>query len=195
VLSARRSLSLFLAAVICLAFRQVWLTWHLMEQDRGLERQRSREHLAQTADLAVAEVARNLGNWQLILRGVESLPPPPSVLARVPSGSTFVIISTSDVGTYPARALLFLPDALAPAAAGTDGFDTADKLEFREQHYGEATAELQRLGEKQATRPEALLRIARIQRKTGKREAALDTYARLCTTRPSVQHPARPERY
>jgi hypothetical protein len=110
VLSARRSLSLFLAAVICLAFWQVWLTWHLMEQDRGLERQRSREHLAQTADLAVAEVSRNLGNWQLILRGVESLPPPPSVQARVPTGSTFVLISISDVATYPQKALLFLPD-------------------------------------------------------------------------------------
>ena len=150
-----------------------------MEQDRGLERQRSREHLAQTADLAVAEVSRNLGNWQLLLRGIESLPPQPSVLARVPSGSTFVIISTYDVGTYPQKALLFLPDALTPAAAGTDGFDTADKIEFREQHYGDAIAELQRLAEKQATRPEALLRIARIQRKMGKREAALDTYAQL----------------
>ncbi len=179
MLSARRSLSLFLAAVICLAFWQVWLTWHLMEQDRGLERQRSREHLAQTADLAVAEVSRNLGNWQLILRGIESLPPPPSVLARVPSGSTFILISASDVATYPQKALLFLPDALAPAAAGTDGFETADKLEFREPHYGDALAELQHLAQNQATRPEALLRIARIQRKMGKREAALDTYARL----------------
>lgn len=60
-----------------------------------------------------------------------------------------------------------------------DGFDTADKLEFREQHYGDVITELERLGEKQASRPEALLRIARIQRKMGKRESALDTYARL----------------
>jgi hypothetical protein len=38
VLSARRSLSLFLAGVICLACWQVWLTWRLLEQDRNLER-------------------------------------------------------------------------------------------------------------------------------------------------------------
>jgi hypothetical protein len=37
VLSARRSLSLFLAGVVCLAIWQIWLTWRLMEQDRTLE--------------------------------------------------------------------------------------------------------------------------------------------------------------
>ncbi len=150
-----------------------------MEQDRGLERQRSREHLAQTADLAVAEISRNLGNWQLSLRGIESLPPPSPVLARIPGGSTFVIVSPADVATYPQRPLLFLPEALAPAAAVADGFDTADKLEFRERQYSDAIAELQQLAQVQATRSEALPRIARIQRKMGKPEAALETYARL----------------
>ncbi len=179
MLSARRSLSLFLAAVICLAFWQVWLTWRLMEQDRGLERQRAREHLAQTADLAVAEVSRNLGNWQLSLRGIESLPPPSPVRARVPPASTLVIISSADVATDPQTPLLFWPDALVPPAAGTDGFDTADKLEFREQRYADAITELQHLAENRATRPEALLRMARIQRKLGKPEAALATYALL----------------
>jgi len=57
-LSARRSLSLFLAVVVCLAIWQIWLTWRLMEQDRNLELQRSRERLEQIADLAVAQPAR-----------------------------------------------------------------------------------------------------------------------------------------
>jgi hypothetical protein len=63
VLSARRSLSLFLAGVVGLACWQVWLTWRLMEQDRNLELERSRERLEQTADLAIAELARSLGDF------------------------------------------------------------------------------------------------------------------------------------
>ena len=60
LLSVRRSLPLFLAIVVCLAIWQVWLTWRLMEQDRNLAVQRSREHLGQIADLAVAQLASML---------------------------------------------------------------------------------------------------------------------------------------
>jgi hypothetical protein len=45
LLSVRRSFPLFLAIVVCLAIWQVWLTWRLMEQDRNLAAQRSRERL------------------------------------------------------------------------------------------------------------------------------------------------------
>ena len=63
LLSARRSLPLFLAIVVCLAIWQVWLTWRLMEQDRNLSAQHARERLEQIADLAVAQLGGQLGDW------------------------------------------------------------------------------------------------------------------------------------
>ncbi len=68
LLSVRRSLSLFLAIVVCLAIWQVWLTWRLMEQDRNLAAQHSHECLEQIADLAVAQLSSTLGKWDLSVR-------------------------------------------------------------------------------------------------------------------------------
>ena len=76
----RRSLPLFLAIVVCLAVWQVWLTWRLMEQDRNLAAQHSRERLEQIADLAVAQLASTLGEWELSLRELDALPPPACLL-------------------------------------------------------------------------------------------------------------------
>jgi hypothetical protein len=49
---------------VCLALWQVWLTVRLMEQDRNLELQRSRERLGQIADLALAQLSRSLADWE-----------------------------------------------------------------------------------------------------------------------------------
>jgi hypothetical protein len=93
VLSARRTLSLFLAGVVGPACWQVWLTWRLMEQDRNLELERARERLEQTSDLAVAELARSLGEWDLGLRELKSLPPSSILRAQLPGSATFILIA------------------------------------------------------------------------------------------------------
>ena len=64
MLTARRSLSLLLA-VIGVALWQVWLTWRLMEQDRNLELQHSRERLEQTAEARAFALSAGLaiGIW------------------------------------------------------------------------------------------------------------------------------------
>ena len=181
MLSARRSLSLFLAGVVCLACWQVWLTWRLMEQDRNLELERGRERLERTADLAVAELARSLGDWDLGLRELASLPPSASLRAKLPAGAALVLISHGAIAVYPPMPLLFVPDpSLAPAAVSR-AFDAADELELRAQQYDRAIAALQPLISNPATRLEALLRTARIQRKAGQPEAALETYKRLAS--------------
>jgi signal transduction histidine kinase/tetratricopeptide (TPR) repeat protein len=179
VLSARRSLSLFLVGVVCLAFWQVWLTWRLMEQDRNLELQRSRERLEQIADLTVAQLARSLGECEFGLRELNSLPPPSSVRAKLPADATLILISQGTVTIFPRRPLLFVPDLPLSHVQTPHVFDAAEELEFREQQYDRAIAALQPLVDASATRPEALLRIARIERKAGRPEVALDAYRNL----------------
>jgi signal transduction histidine kinase len=179
ILSARRGLSLFVAGVVCLAAWQVWLTWRLMEQDGNLELQRSRERLGQIADLAVAQLAASLDDWNLSLHELNSLPPSHALQARLPVGATFILLSPDSINVYPTRPLLFTPVAPLVQAQSFRAFDVADELELRDQQYDSAIAKLQILTRESATRPEALLRIARIEHKMNRKEAALDTYGLL----------------
>ena len=178
-LSVRRSLSLLLACVVCLALWQVWLTWRLMEQDRNLDLQRSHERLEQVADLAVAQLARSLGNWDLGLRELNSLPPSSSLLSKLPPRTILLLVSHSSVTVYPRRPLLFVPDPPAPRTQPSGVFGAAEELELRDQQYDRAIAALQPLLNAPATRPEALLRMARLERKANRPEAALADYHRL----------------
>lgn len=180
-LSARRSLSLFLAGVMGLACWQVWLTWRMMEQDGNLELERSREHLEQTADLAVAELARNLGDWDLGLRELKSLPSSSSLRAKLPAGATILLISHGAITVDPPTPLLFVPDTSFTPAAASPAFKAADDFELRAHDYDRALAALQPLIDDAATRLEALLRTARIQRKAGRPEGALQIYERLAS--------------
>jgi len=179
VLSARRGLSLFLAGAVCLACWQVWLTWRVMEQDRNLELQRSRERLEQIADLATAQLARNLGDWDLGLRELNSLPPSSSLAARLPAHATLVVVTRDSVRSYPQRPLVFVPSSPVADAVTPGLFDTTDKLELRERQFDRAIAALTPLANQSATRAEALLRIARIQRKGNHPDAALAAYTSL----------------
>jgi signal transduction histidine kinase len=181
LLSVRRSLPLFLAIVVCLAIWQVWLTWRLMEQDRNLTAQRSRERLEQIADLAVAQLSSTLGEWDLGLREMDALPPSTALKAKLPPNATLVLLArppAAAVATYPAKSLLFVHE---PPAAGAlpRGFETAEKLEFREQNYEGAIEALRPLAEQPSTRAEALLRIARVERRLNHQEAALAAYDRM----------------
>ncbi len=164
---------------MCLAGWQVWLTVRLLEQDRNLELQRSRERLASIADLAVAQLAGELADWDIGLRELNALPISSFLQARFPEGATFILISKNSVKVYPQRPLLFTPVLPVIPTQSLRVFDAADELELREQQFDRAVALLQPMTLESATRPEALLRMARIEYKTDKREAALKTYTSL----------------
>ena len=183
LLSVRRSLPLFLAIVVCLAIWQVWLTWRLMEQDRNLAAQRSREHLVQTADLAIAQLASWLGEWDLRLRELDTcrpLPPSAALQSRRPPHASLILLAPpAQPATYPARPLLFVLDPPASAPLSGTAIETAEKLEFRDENYPAAIEALTPLIERPATRAEALLRIARLERRLDRSEAALADYDRM----------------
>jgi len=149
-----------------------------MQQDQSLGWQHSRERLEQTADLAIAQLGRNLGNWELALRELDRLPPARSLASRFPRGTIFILLSHDGIAIYPQHPLLFVPEPRAHTV-DTHAFDIADQLELRDQQFDAAIAALQPLVKNQSTSPEALLRIARIERKSGRREAALATYGSL----------------
>ena len=175
----RRSLPLFLALVVCLAAWQVWLTWQLTDQDRNLQLERSREHLSQIGDLFVAQLVSTLGNWDLSLREIESMPPSAALQAKLPLGADVILLASGIAATNPGPRLLYVPDPPPPPAEVMPQFATAEELEFRDRKFAGALEALRPLAERGHTRPESLLRMARLERRLGRPEAALALYERL----------------
>jgi two-component system phosphate regulon sensor histidine kinase PhoR len=158
----------------------VWLTVHLLEQDRNIELQRHRDRLAAIADFAMAQLKVTYDEWYSGLNDIQALPSSSPMIARFPKGSTFILISEDSVVIYPRRPLIFTPDRPAAAAhLQTGTFEAADEFEFRRQEYDRALETLRPLSMAPSTRLEALLRIARIEYKAGKKQASLDHYGRL----------------
>jgi len=149
-----------------------------MEQDRNLAVQRSRERLEQIADLAVAQLGGQLGDWDLNLRELNALPPSAALRAKFPLGGTLVILEHQSVAADPPRPLLFVPEP-PMASPLPDVFEAAAKFEFRDQNYERAIEALQPLTQQPAARAEALLRIARLERRLNHPDAALAAYDRM----------------
>lgn len=171
---------MFLAVVASLAVWQVWLTWRLMEQDRNLAEQHARERIEQTADLALAQLTGTLRAWDLSLREPETLAPPGDFKLRLPANGTVIVFSSgSALALDPVRPLLFVPDPPPGAVLPDQAFAVAEKLEFREENYAGAIAALRPLAERPDTRAEALLRIARLERRLSHTEMALAAFDRL----------------
>ena len=175
----RRSLPLFLGVVVCLALWQVWLTWQLRKQDRSLAAERSRERVEQVADLAVAQLTSILGDWDLRVREIDTLPPQGAGKSRLPGTGTVILFTSGSVAVYPNKPLLYVPEPRSVPAAMPEAFEPAEQIEYRDQRYDRAIEALRPLADRAATRPEALLRIARLERKLGDTDGALATYEHL----------------
>jgi signal transduction histidine kinase len=157
----------------------MWLTARLLDQDRNLEQQNARERLGQVADLTVAQLSGSLGDWELALHELNSFPPSASLAARFPKQATSILILQEKIEVFPPRALLFVPTTPSLKTNIAREFDPAEELEIRERQYDRAIAALQPLTLKSSARPEAILRIARIENKQGHSESALATYKTL----------------
>ena len=179
LLTIRRSLPLFVAIVASLAISQVWLTWRIAEQDQRLAVQHAKERLDQTADLALDQLAGRLTSWDLSLRGWEDLPPPADAKFRVPPDAILIRIAAQSAVVYPLKPLLFVPHPPRVSPPSDGAFDAADKLEFRERNLAGAIEVLNPLTKYASARAEALLRIARMERKLGHLEEARTAYNRM----------------
>jgi signal transduction histidine kinase len=139
-----------------------WLGWSLVSQERIVEAQRARERLELAADRIAANFRRSLdaeGQLQgLTLSGTKDS------LSVVPPGR-----------------LLYYPDAAAEPEAPDARFREGETYEFREGQPPLAMAFYERLAGSNdaAVRAGALLRLARVLRKIGRKEQSLTVYRRL----------------
>src|SRR5687768_11403965 len=166
--------------VLLVAGTLTWLGWHVLSQEEDLVRQRSRDRLEQAADALLASFLRTVSDAESSL-GQLSTTLPADGDGMVHQGPVLVMLSASGVQTRPAAVLPYHP--VSPRAASIDYelFQPAERLELQANDLKGAAALLLPLTRHRsvAIRAEALMRLARVQRKSGDVADALDTYARL----------------
>jgi signal transduction histidine kinase len=139
-----------------------WLGWTLIKQDRLVEAQRARERLEQAADRVAANFRRSLdapGRLQGLL----------------------LTVSNDSFSVAPPGRLLYYPHAAPELEPPGKAFREGETYEFREEQPLLAIACYERLAREDdsAVRAGALLRLARILRKMGRKEQSLAVYRRL----------------
>jgi signal transduction histidine kinase len=160
-----------LAILFCVTLVAVsalgWFGWKLLDQERAVEAQRAHERLEQTAD-GIAANAR------------EALAEAPPAGGQ-PAEGVLLTIAGNNIDAAPAGRLLFRPIAADETDASADAFAEAEALEFQQAEPGRALEWYRRLAESKppALRAGALVRMARVLRKTGRKEEAAQAYRQL----------------
>lgn len=171
-------LSRFLAITVVLVGALGWLGWRLLEQDRELERQRTRDVLENSADLAVAALLRSMSALNDSLAALLVRAPATTLGADLPGDAVLLVASADVVRPFPAGRLLYVPASFQLAETGSPAFRHGDSLEFRARNLP-AAAEFFRAAARArdpSTRAAALLRLGRIYRKSGDTRRALSAY-------------------
>lgn len=186
-----------LIGIVCLAGWQVWLAWRLTAQDESLELANGRAGLERIADWWSAKLTGQLSAWSDTIKVLGASSGPLSshiqpvnghlvlgdsrsnVAETFPVGTTAIELTQNSVYVYPARTILFVPRPPLGGGWWSDSFDKADELEFHKGDNQGALAVLKPLAAARATRVEAMMRIARLERKTGNLTLALKTYERI----------------
>lgn len=180
-------LVLLLVTTILSAAALGWLSWRLVQQDQALESQRVQERLENAAELMAATLERRLAELDQVIGTVAAAPRARLRLSaselgqRLPDNSVLVVFDEDGAEAYPAGRLPYRP-AISPAREPSEAvFAEGEALEFQKGDYAVALDLFRSLAksENPVIRAGALLRIGRIHRKLGNREAALAVYGEL----------------
>jgi signal transduction histidine kinase len=164
------------ALVVLVSLALGWLGWRLLEQENALQRQEARDNLERSANVLQTEFFSRMAEREALLRSLG----PISSSSALPSDGSIVVELKDGVQVAPPEQLLYLPMPPAPLNYDDTLLDEARKLEFQSGDLVAASATLSALAAKpSAVQPEALLLLARVQKKNKQIAAALATYSRL----------------
>jgi signal transduction histidine kinase len=156
--------TLFVAATLLPVGALVWLGGRVLDQDRDVERQRSRERLEVSAGRLALELERRFADIETSLGRGEG------------------IVFTSDgIQGTAALPILYQPQSSSRSTPLNPAIVAGETEEFQRQDLSAAAAAYR----KAASSPEAeqraaaLLRLARVLRQSGKRADAIDAYEQL----------------
>ena len=186
-LRPRKMLVLVVTTMAVFAATAAWLVWRLAEQDRTLQAQQIRERLESAADLVAGELREGLARLEGRLAAVSTLNAAdrPAAAARSAEALTedalIVLAGPDRLFGYPPGRLVYHPTLPAPPELPPDTYAEGEALEFRHRQYDGALAFFRRRSASTDPRIRAggLLRMARVQRKTGQTEDALASYDAL----------------
>lgn len=156
-----------------------WLGWRLLAQEETLQRQQAHTRLEQRADALLTGFLRRIEEKKAWLSGLGSALPPDATATQ--PGAIGVSFSSTGIQVQPPGQLLYYPATPQPAIPDSNVFAQAAKLEFQSTDYKGAGAALAPMATSNDAyvRSEALLRLARVQKKSGQLSEALSTYAKL----------------
>jgi len=157
---------LTLASISTMAF----FAWRLLEQQRMVEAQSSRERLEQAADRITA-----------IVRGTIAESSDRLGAGLVSPGDLLFTLSPTSLDATPPGRLLSYPFPPPDPEPHPDVFAEAELFEFPESQPEEALRAFERFANSTdiSLRAGALLRIARVLRKLGRREESITAYRKL----------------
>lgn len=172
-LAPRRAAVVLLAGTAVSVIAVLWMGWRLLQQDRALESQQSRQQLEAVADGVAAVLDRALAQTAQAMTSASWRPRG--------GGAVVVRLQEGSLTAVPPGVLLFAPSGPRGAAALDSLFTSAEREEFSRNNLGGAAEQYRELAASAdaLVRAAALVRLARVQARSGDRKSALDTYYRL----------------
>ena len=170
----RQLLTIFLAMMLASASALTWLGWRILEQDRMVEAQRSRERLEHAADRAAAALERALA--EIEDRLTEWATRPTTQIRDPAEDGLALIFSSQTMEAFPKSRLLYYPALPQVPEAPASLFASEEKLEFQDNDPSSAAEAYRRLARSNdsSIRAAALVRLGRVLRKSGQAQAALE---------------------
>ncbi len=170
----RNLLVLFGVVTLLPAATLAVLGGRLLQQDRALAEQRRSEMLEHAADRTVRVLEQELN--ALARRLKEGFAP-----AEVPDGAVYAVLRAGRIDVVPAGRAPYYPDAPGAKEPPAAPFEALETLEFRQQDLGGALEIARKLSASAdpLVRAGALLRQARLLRKMGRPDEALEAYRKL----------------
>jgi signal transduction histidine kinase len=182
----RHLLLLFLGITVVSASALGWLSWQLVQQDRALASQRAQDQRDNAAGLAIAALQKDLSGIEerlvslLGLADADLTREAAAYAETLSNGAVLVVFRPNGAEAFPANALTYYPELPTPLSE-IGALRHVDDIEYREKNYAKAITALKVLSTSSdiGTRGEALVRLAKNLRQSGRLQEALVEYGKL----------------